>query len=509
MMLRGAEVFTVDLPAVEGVNGIDDLLAAWGPDRVLALLSSPVPAKPPDHASTKEIADAICRNNHFAQDAGGKLYRYVEGVYRSDGSQQVRRLVKDLLECWKLSGRWSSHRAEEVVEYIRVDAPLLWEKPPVNVINVLNGLLRVEWGAMRDLQPHTPEHLSAVQLPVCYSPAATCPNTEKFVKDVFPDDAREVPWELFALLMTPGPSFQKAVLLIGSGGNGKSTFLAQLIAFIGKKNVSNVSLHKLEADKFAGARLIGKLANICPDLPSEHLSGTSVFKAITGGDPISAEYKFKDGFDFVPFCRLVFSANTPPKSQDSSEGFFDRWLVIPFNRAFRGTGEEIPRSQLDAMLADPRELSGVLNKALDAFPTVSVKGITETASMREAWSEFRMVTDHLAVWLERATVEYPHACTRKNALRIAYNAARDGDGLANMTASAFGRALKKLRPNMQEAQRTFAGKVEWVYLGIGLKTPQDLHPVQEMSNEFSSDDSRGSRDSRDLPFFNLSREEDR
>jgi putative DNA primase/helicase len=270
-----------------------------------------------------------------------------------------------------------------------------------------------------------------------------------------------------------------------------------------------VSLHKLESDKFAGARLIGKLANICPDLPSEHLSGTSVFKAITGGDPISAEYKFKDGFDFVPFCRLVFSANTPPKSQDSSEGFFDRWLVIPFNRAFRGTREEIPRSQLDVMLADPGELSGVLNKALDAFPTVSVKGITETASMREAWSEFRMVTDHLAVWLERATVEYSHACTRKNALRTAYNTARDGDGLANMTASAFGRALKKLRPNMQEAQRTFAGKVEWVYLGIGLKTPQDLHSVQEMPNESSSDDSRGSRDSRDLPFFNLSREDDR
>jgi putative DNA primase/helicase len=281
-----------------------------------------------------------------------------------------------------------------------------------------------------------------------------------------------------------------------------------MIAFLGKKNVANVSLHKLESDKFAGARLIGKLANICPDLPSEHLSGTSVFKAITGGDPISAEYKFKDGFDFAPFCRLVFSANTPPRSQDSSEGFFDRWLVIPFSRAFRGTREEIPRSQLDAILSDPQELSGVLNKALDALPAVSVKGISETPSMREAWNEFRMVTDHLAVWLEQATVEYANALTTKNALRIAYNAARDRDGLSAMTAAAIGRAIRKLRPNMEEAQRTINGKVEWVYLGIGLKAPDGLCPDDGRSNEINREPSRVSRDSRDFPFFNLSREKD-
>jgi hypothetical protein len=33
------------------------------------------------------------------------------------------------------------------------------------------------------------------------------------------------------------------------------------------------------------SRLVGKLANICPDRPSHHLQGTSVFKAVVGGDP--------------------------------------------------------------------------------------------------------------------------------------------------------------------------------------------------------------------------------
>jgi hypothetical protein len=42
---RGAQVDFVNLPADCGVNGIDDLLAAWGPERVLALFEKPVPAE--------------------------------------------------------------------------------------------------------------------------------------------------------------------------------------------------------------------------------------------------------------------------------------------------------------------------------------------------------------------------------------------------------------------------------------------------------------------------------
>jgi len=74
------------------------------------------------------------------------------------------------------------------------------------------------------------------------------------------------------------------------------------------ENVCSLSPHKLEAARFATARLIGKLANICPDLLNERLATTSTFKAITGGDPIMAEYKYGDSFDLWPSTRLVFSA---------------------------------------------------------------------------------------------------------------------------------------------------------------------------------------------------------
>jgi putative DNA primase/helicase len=62
---------------------------------------------------------------------------------------------------------------------------------------------------------------------------------------------------------------------------------------------------------------------------------------------ITAECKYRESFDFVPFARLIFSTNHLPQSKDDSLGCFDRWLVIPFAKRFRGTEEEIPRAHLD------------------------------------------------------------------------------------------------------------------------------------------------------------------
>jgi len=71
----------------------------------------------------------------------------------------------------------------------------------------------------------------------------------------------------------------------------------------GKRNIAAVSVHKLENDSFSAAGLIGRLAKIWPDLPGSDLTDTSVFKAITGGDTLMVEYKFKDSFEFAPYAR--------------------------------------------------------------------------------------------------------------------------------------------------------------------------------------------------------------
>lgn len=435
---------------------------------------------------TKVLADAICEDNHFARDAGGKLYRFRGGAYRAQAEQYVKGRIKAILEEWKYTREWTPRQSNAVVEYIGVDAPELWERPQLDVINVKNGLLRL---SDRTLLDHSPEHLSCVQLPVKYDPEATCPAIDKFVSEVFPADAIELAYEIAGDLMQPDRSIQKAILATGEGSNGKSTYLDLLATFVGKQNTAAVSLHKLEANQFAAARLVGKLANICPDLPSSHLESTSTFKNIVGNDTLNTEYKHKDSFEFTPFCRLVFSANHPPRSQDASHAFFRRWLVIPFDLTI-DESEAIPRAELDAKLSAPSELSGLLNKALDALKRIKDQhGFSEPESVRAAWREFHATTDPLAVWLDRFTVDHPDAIVPKATLRSAYGAECERRGRPSPTDKAFGSSLYRLRPDVDEAQRTVNGKVQWCYTGIGMSVPE-------------RDVSQDSRDSRDSSLFN-------
>ena len=437
---------------------------------------SAVQPKKPSDKGKKEEADpglvrrlttAIGHDDHFAVDAGGKLYVYAIGVFIARGEQRIKCRVKQLLSEWEQDRRWSSKLASEVVQYILADAPQLWERPPSEFLNLRNGLLDLK---ANELKPHSPRFLSSIQLPVLYDPKAKCPAWEKFIGETVPEDAVKagIAWEIVAWLMGPIYWFQKALLLIGDGANGKSTFIRALIALIGRRNVSSLSLHRLESDRFAVSRLVGKVANVCADLPSTELVGTSVFKAITGQDPIAAEYKFKDGFDLRPFCRLVFSANHAPRSPDASPAFFRRWLVLPFTQIFEEK-DQIHGDELDTKLADPQELSGVLNKALKVLPKVEREGITETASMKSAWLDFRQTTDPIGVWLDSEAIESPDRWIIKDDLWLAYQKDAIRRNRPSGTKQGFGRMLKRLRPKVNEAQKKVEGTVRWAWEGIGLR----------------------------------------
>ena len=159
--------------------------------------------------------------------------------------------------------------------------------PPDHRLNVRIGLLDVQTG---ELLPHSPDWLSSLQIPIDYDPTAECPNIDRLLAQVFPNDALQLAWEVLGDGLTADRSIQKAILLVGEGGNGKDTFLALYSNFVGLGNVSNVSMQDLEENRFAVARLQGKLANVCGDLGANRLPGTAVFKAITGNDRRTAEH---------------------------------------------------------------------------------------------------------------------------------------------------------------------------------------------------------------------------
>ena len=228
------------------------------------------------------MANEIKVKTRFARDSGGRLYYYDRrrGVYRPSGEEYISRAFKKVLDDQGAADQWSTHLAREVREYIRTNAPKLWTRPRRNLIDLKNGILDVK---ARKLYRHTSKFLSPIQIPVEFDPQAKCPWWEKFIKQIFPKDAQDLAWEIIGYLLVAITFLQKAFLLLGEGGNGKSTFLNAVIKFVGADNVSNVSLQQLASNRFAAASLEGKLANICADLPATRLEDTQLFKGITGG----------------------------------------------------------------------------------------------------------------------------------------------------------------------------------------------------------------------------------
>ncbi len=82
------------------------------------------------------------------------------------------------------------------------------------------------------MSAHSPDYLSTVNVPVEYDPAATCPQFEEYLSEVLPqdcyqptEDSKGFIWELIGYTIYSGNPLHIAVLLYGTGRNGKGTLL--------------------------------------------------------------------------------------------------------------------------------------------------------------------------------------------------------------------------------------------------------------------------------------------
>ncbi len=429
------------VPSAEGTSGTVHPLRAVEPGQE-------APAKP----TTKDLARQLMAEHSYAT-GGQQLYTFENGCYRP-GEGQAQRHVVELL-----GARWGKRKAEEILSYVRIISPELWERPRLDVLNVANGLLNRE---TQELGDHDPAHLSPVQLAAAFDPEADCPAIEAFLESTIPD-LIALFFEIVGYMVAADNRYQRAVMFIGGGGCGKSTAANLIRALLGTENVSAVPLHTLEEDRFATADLFGVLANIFSDLDARALRASSIFKSITGGDPIRAERKNRPSFTFTPYSRLLFSANEAPPTSDNSDAFFDRWLILPFARRHRGTDHE--DHDLLAKLTTPAELSGLLNHALVALARLHRQGgFTKIDSSERAGERFRIDSDSAAGFCEERCELDLAGRIPKPVLYGAYKAWCEENRRGALGAARFNRRLVELHHLDDVSSK---GKDFW--LGIALR----------------------------------------
>jgi P4 family phage/plasmid primase-like protien len=364
-----------------------------------------------------EVADLLMTVYHFKtmRDTEEVLV-YHDGVYEFGGEVLVKaetqRIMRQEGEC----ERCTTHFVNEVIGHVRRSTFIdrrEFEADPW-LVAVQNGILNIQ---THELLPHSPERTILVRIPVRYDPNADCPRIGQFFQEVVRSEDIVVLEEIFGYCLYKSYPIQKAVLFVGERDNGKSTTLRLLEAFLGKHNCSGVPLHELLTNRFAPAELYGKLANTFADLPSGALRSTGMFKALTGGDLIKGERKFKDPFYFYNYAKLLFSANRAPPTEDRSGAFFKRWLIVDFPNVFEGEKRD---SNILEKLTTPTELSGLLNLALKALKRLLERGdFSRTETVDAIARRYERLSDQVAAFIADRCETGPDKVVEKSRL---YNA---------------------------------------------------------------------------------------
>ena len=278
----------------------------------------------------------------------------------------------------------------------------------VDILTLENGILNMK---TMELSPHSRDNLSTILIPVTLNGKPRKLTTDltvdqlytelndtsffKYLKSCFTegnttdDTSIYTVLEMMASCLLKTNKFHKAVMMIGSGQNGKSVCLNYLTHLLGPKNVSDVPIQTLAHERFGVAELYCKLANIFADIESTELRATGKIKVLVSDDAIYAERKNRDPFYFNNYAKLIFSANRFPQVQDQSDGFFRRFIIINWSRQF--TSEERDSDLLSKLIAKDEEVSFIFSFLVTLANRLSKRGRflyeSSTSALRREWTK--------------------------------------------------------------------------------------------------------------------------
>ena len=394
---------------------------------------------------------------------------YKDGVYIKNGETRIKEICHQIM-----NGKESRQAVNEIIGKIQrstyIDREIFFEESDQHLIVLENGMLDLD---NLELREHDPEHYSFIKFPVNYDPTKRCDRIMKFLSETVRTE--DIPllqeWVGYNLWIFGYPA-QKALILVGEGGNGKSTFIGLIEALIGKNNRSAVSLHELEDNRFASHDLFGKASNLYPDLPDKDLKSTGRFKMLTGGDPIRAEDKNIRSFNFHNVAKLTFSCNKIPRVMEDTVAFFRRFIIVEFPYSFEGTATE-DRNLKERLISDQDEMSGFLNWALEGLNRLRANGwhFSDGKTVDQVREEYIVRSDPYKAFVIHSLTENSDSFVIKDELYEAYKAHCEIHKLGHKSRDSFFKNFKDQFPlgKISTERPEINGKRVWIFRGIKLR----------------------------------------
>jgi len=301
------------------------------------------------------------------------------------------------------AGRVLSARCTQLTDVLGLANPT----PPA-VVNTRSAEVWIGAnGGPPAVKKHNPKSYLMSVLDTEYDAAATCPIMDQTLTNIFRDNADPAAvvrhwWEFAGYTIQPRKNIPAWWMFYGDGSNGKSLVTAVLGALLG-----NAVLPRAVADfadtgrnNHAVASLVGKLLVLDDDSETTTLLPESALKKLSEAKLMEANPKIKNAYNFTSCATPVICINGWPKVRDLSWGMLRKTFIIPFRRKFKEDESDL---NLKYQILE-NELPGVLNRALEGYARLRVRGRFDVPQECE---------EAKRDWLRLAnpTVDYVHART--------------------------------------------------------------------------------------------------
>jgi putative DNA primase/helicase len=331
-------------------------------------------------------------------------------------------------------------------------------------LNTPTGVLNLTSGVM---QSHDPGQLLTRVTAV--APGGECPTWLRFLSDTTGGDKELEQYlqRLAGYCLTGSVKEQMLAFFYGPGGNGKGTFLNTLRDVLGDyaqvANIATFTASKQDRHLNELARLRGARIVFAQETEAGSFLAEARIKALSGGDPVVANFMHQNQFEYRPQFKLLFSGNHQPSIRSVDDAMSRRLHMVPFTQSFAG-------DKRDLELADKlkSEWPGILQWSVNGLMSYHENGLPMPRAVRAASEEYFDTEDNVGTWL-RAWVEVlPLRQSGFETSKALYenwktwcSASGDDPGTAkNLTQELVKRNLKNKR---------YSGGTQWP--GIRLRQP--------------------------------------
>jgi len=224
------------------------------------------------------------------------------------------------------------------------------------------------------LLPFSPAYCWRNKLAVPYDRGARCPLfLDTLMRPALDADERDLLQRACGLFLIGENLAQRILLLIGTAGGGKGTFIRVLVGIIGAANVGALRTQLL-CERFELGRFLGRTLLYGADVPDNFLNhrGASILKSLTGGDPVTLEFKNSNEVPGI-LCKFNIIVTCNSRLTVRLEGDTGAWRRRLAPIEYRNPKPEKVIADLSEQIL-AREASGVLNWMLEGLEKIRADG---------------------------------------------------------------------------------------------------------------------------------------